>query len=74
MMTSTSSWIIDSRASDHMTGCHELFVEYIHCSGSIKIRAVDGSLLSVAGKGTIMLSNMTLKSVLHVINLTCNPV
>lgn len=63
MVTSTTSWIIDSGASDHMTGCHELFVEYIHCSGNIKIQTI-----------TTMLSNMTLKSVLHVLNLTCNPV
>ena len=69
---SKNSWIVDSGASDHMTGCHELFSIYNPCGGNLKIRIADGSLSSVAGKGNIKLSNMTLFSVLHVPNLTCN--
>ena len=69
---SKNSWIVDSGASDHMTGCHELFSTYNPCPGNLKIRIADGSLSSVAGKGNIKLSNMTLFSVLHVPNLTCN--
>ena len=55
-----------------MTGCHELFLIYNPCPGNFKIRIADGSLSSVAGKGNIKLSNMTIFSVLHVPNLTCN--
>lgn len=65
MVTSATFWIINSGASDHTTGCHELSVEYVPHSGNIKIQVADGSLSSVAGKGTITLSNMTLKSVFN---------
>ncbi|XP_022890732.1 uncharacterized protein LOC111405878 [Olea europaea var. sylvestris] len=66
-------WIIDSGASDHMTGNYELFSDYISCSGSLKIRIADSSLSSIIGIGTIVVSPLiTLKSVLHVPNLSCH--
>lgn len=66
-------WIIDSGASDHMTGEYRLFDTYKPSSGSHKVRIADGSLSPIAGKGSISLSNhLSLDSVLHVPNLTCN--
>ncbi|PON98873.1 LOW QUALITY PROTEIN: hypothetical protein TorRG33x02_054880 [Trema orientale] len=65
--------IIDSGASDHMTGCNSHFSTYTPCSGNLKIKIADGSLSLVAGKGTIFISeNIKLQSVLHVPKLTCN--
>jgi hypothetical protein len=35
-------WVIDSSASDHMTGMSPLFSSYNPCSGKDKIRIADG--------------------------------
>ncbi|RVW98013.1 Retrovirus-related Pol polyprotein from transposon TNT 1-94 [Vitis vinifera] len=67
------SWNIDSGASDHMMGSHDPFINYTLCPRTFKIRIADGSLSSVAGKGTMSISpNITLHSVLHVPSLSCN--
>ena len=64
------SWIVDSGASDHMTGSSQFFSSRIPCLGNSKVRIADGSLSTVAGKGTVKLSDcLTLFSVLHVPNL-----
>lgn len=66
-------WIIDSGASDHMTDSHHLFSTYTPCAGNIKVKIADGSLSTVAGKWSIQISkSITLNSVLHVPNLSCN--
>ena len=66
-------WIVDSGASDHMTSHSNLFSSYTPCSGRQKVKIADGSLSSVAGKGSIPISkNISLQSVLHVPNLSCN--
>ena len=66
-------WILDSGASYHMTGCPSLFSTYTPCAGNLKVKIADGSLATVVGKGSIILSrNLTLKSVLHVPSLTCD--
>ncbi|XP_059669545.1 uncharacterized protein LOC132314739 [Cornus florida] len=49
---STSSWIIDSGASDNMTGMSSLFQSYSICSGQRKVHLADGSPSSIAGKGS----------------------
>lgn len=68
-----SAWIVDSGASDHMTGQSHQFTTYTPCPGTQKIKIADGSLSSVAGKGSIYLSSsITLYDVLHVPNLSCN--
>ncbi|KAL6348502.1 hypothetical protein AAG906_009962 [Vitis piasezkii] len=67
------SWIIDSGASDHMTGSHDLFTNYTLCPGTFKIQIANGSLSSVVDKGIVSISpNITLQSVLHVPSLSCN--
>ncbi|PON78219.1 hypothetical protein PanWU01x14_022010, partial [Parasponia andersonii] len=66
-------WIIDLRASDHMTRCYNLFSTYTSCPGILKVRIVDGTLSSSAEKGTIIISDhLKLQSILHVPSLKCN--
>ena len=56
-----------------MTSISSLFQTYVPCAGHQKVKIADGSLSSIAGKGSIKLSdNLILKSVLHVPNLSCN--
>ncbi|KAJ9708672.1 hypothetical protein PVL29_000611 [Vitis rotundifolia] len=69
---STSS-IIDSGVSDHMTDAHHLFSTYSPCAGNLKVKIANGTLSPVAGKGSIRISkSITLNPVLHVPNLSSN--
>ncbi|RVW96476.1 Retrovirus-related Pol polyprotein from transposon RE1 [Vitis vinifera] len=43
----SSPWIIDSRASDHMTNSSKVFSNYIPCPGNQKIKIADGTLVTV---------------------------
>ncbi|KAK3008643.1 hypothetical protein RJ639_013452 [Escallonia herrerae] len=66
-------WILDSGASDHMTGNSSLFYSYTPCRGNSRVKLADGTFSNVAGKGSVWLSkNIILHSVLHVPNLACN--
>ncbi|RVX15883.1 Retrovirus-related Pol polyprotein from transposon TNT 1-94 [Vitis vinifera] len=66
-------WIVDSGASDHMTGDATIFYTYSSCPNNLTVRIADGSLSKVAGTGSIVLSrDLTLNSVLLVPNLDCN--
>ncbi|TYK05444.1 reverse transcriptase [Cucumis melo var. makuwa] len=42
-------WILDSGATNHLTGSFESFVSYIPCASNEKIRIADGSLAPIAG-------------------------
>jgi len=67
------SWVIDSGASNHMTGMSHLFSSYKPCSGRDKVRIADGSLSPVSGKGFVSVTlSMTLTFFLHVPNLVAN--
>ena len=67
---SSTSWIIDSGASDHMTNLLKLFQTYVPCPGNQKIRIANESFSSIARKGLVPIyEKITLRSVLHV--LTC---
>jgi hypothetical protein len=67
------AWIVDSGASDHMTGDSTMFSSYSPCAGNHKIKVADGSFSAIAGKGSVVLSpSLTLKDVLHVPNLSCS--
>ncbi|RVW73986.1 Retrovirus-related Pol polyprotein from transposon RE1 [Vitis vinifera] len=59
-------WIIDSGATDHMTGSSQIFFSYKPCAGNKKIKIADGSLSAIAGKGSVFISpSLTLHNVLH---------
>lgn len=56
-----------------MTGYSKLFSSYSVCVGNQKIKIADGSLSTIAGKGSIAISkSLVLHNVLHVLNLLCN--
>ncbi|GMP21651.1 hypothetical protein CsSME_00052836 [Camellia sinensis var. sinensis] len=66
-------WIVDSGASDHMTGDATIFDTYSSCQNNLTVRIADGSLSKVAGIGSVVLSrNLILNSVLLVPDLDCN--
>lgn len=70
---SSHPWIIDSGATDHMTGFAKLFLSYNPYAGNQKIKIADGSLSAIAEKGSIVISpSITLHDVLHIPNLSCN--
>ena len=67
------TWIIDSGATDHMTGSSSIFSSYKPCAGSKIVKIADGSLSPIAGNGDIKLSpSITLSNVLHVPKFLCN--
>ncbi|KAK3012704.1 hypothetical protein RJ639_009860 [Escallonia herrerae] len=69
----SSDWIIDSGASDNMTGDVSLLHECSPCHENYKVRIVDGSLSTVTGIGKVIISErLILNSVLLVPNLSCN--
>ncbi|KAE8719636.1 Mediator of RNA polymerase II transcription subunit 23 [Hibiscus syriacus] len=60
--STTPTWIVDSGASDHMTGDLRLF-HTLHADSSIShIRTADGSLSGVAGHGSIRINQDILLS------------
>ncbi|KAE8670892.1 APO protein 3 [Hibiscus syriacus] len=70
---SSVQWIIDSGASDHMTGNIDLLEEYSESSLSASIKIEDGSLTTVKGSGSVTLNkNLLLQNVLYVPRLACN--
>nr|CAN65095.1 hypothetical protein VITISV_011639 [Vitis vinifera] len=70
---SKKPWIVDSGASDHMTGDATIFDTNSSCPNNLTVRIADGSLSKVAGTGSVVLSrDLTLNFVLLVPNLDCN--
>ena len=50
-----------------------VFLSYIPCLGNQKVYIANGSLTPISGKGNILVThNITLSSVLHVLNMSCN--
>ncbi|KAA0041009.1 reverse transcriptase [Cucumis melo var. makuwa] len=69
----TNPWILDSRATDYLTGFLEHFVSYTIYASNEKIRIADGSLSPIAGKGQIVVfDSFSLHNVLHVPKLSYN--
>ncbi|KAF7814526.1 Retrovirus-related Pol polyprotein from transposon TNT 1-94 [Senna tora] len=76
-MTTTStvyaSWIVDSGASDHMTGNASLFSTLAPCASSLQVKIADGTMAKVSAIGSIKISTtLTLMNVLYVPALACN--
>nr|CAN83808.1 hypothetical protein VITISV_026963 [Vitis vinifera] len=68
-----TTWIVDSGASDHMTGNLMVFHEYTPCHNNSSVRIADGTLSRVFGTGSVIISkDITLHSVLCVPKLDCN--
>ncbi|KAL6321073.1 hypothetical protein AAG906_012065 [Vitis piasezkii] len=68
-----TTWIVDSGASDHMTGNLMVFHEYTPCHNNSSVRIADGTLSRVFGIGSVIISkDITLHSVLYVPKLDCN--
>ena len=44
------SWVIDSGATNHMTGASNLFTSYTPCSGKDKVHVADGSMVPITGR------------------------
>lgn len=60
----SSPWIINSEASDHMTGDATILNEYNQCTNNSTVRIVDGSSSQVKGIGMSRLSrDMILNSI-----------
>ncbi|KAL3520220.1 hypothetical protein ACH5RR_018369 [Cinchona calisaya] len=72
-VNSLKLWIVDSGASDHMTGDVSLFHKYTPTQENSTIKTADGTLSQVTGTGSIFISkDLILNSVLYVPNLDCN--
>ncbi|XP_073098849.1 uncharacterized protein [Elaeis guineensis] len=68
-----SPWVVDSGASNHMTGSFRDFVSYIPYSGRDKVRLADSSFTPISGKESIKCtSELSLSSVLHVSRFSIN--
>jgi len=66
-------WIVDSGATNHMTGVSNLFTSYIPCSGKDKVRVADGSMVPITGRGSIRCTKtLSLSPVLHVPDFPIN--
>ena len=71
--TLPSLWVLDSRATDHMTPSFKYFSTYSPCPSNKKIATADCTLVIVACIGNIKINPfVTLKSVLHVPKLSTN--
>ncbi|RVW90323.1 Retrovirus-related Pol polyprotein from transposon RE2 [Vitis vinifera] len=67
------SWIVDTGASDHMTGDAVILQNYKPSNGHSSVHIADGSKSKIARTGSIKLTKeLYLDSVLHVPNLDCN--
>ena len=73
LLSTSSKWVIDSGATDHMTGNSNLFSTFQSHSSTSTVTLADGSPSSVLGSGTITPTPLLpLSSVLHLPNLSFN--
>lgn len=73
LLSSSSKWVIDSGATDHMTGNSGLFSTFQSRTSTSTVTLADGSPSCVRGSGTIIPTPLLpLSSVLHLPNLSFN--
>ncbi|GAB2276130.1 hypothetical protein Dimus_039173 [Dionaea muscipula] len=73
MSASSRDWIIDSGASDHITGSLRLLHKYSTTSSYLDVRVADGSYVSIRGVGMVPLTpTLTIPSVLYLPDLPFN--
>ena len=60
------AWIIDSGASDHMTGIIGLLLNPVHQNQHSKINLPNGETSVISHKRSVSISPLTLKDVLHI--------
>ena len=69
----SDSWVIDSRAMDHMTNFTLIFDYYTPCPSNKKISIANGSLTIVASQGKIHInSSLASENVLHIPKFSTN--
>ena len=54
--TAQGTWVVDTGATDCMTHSSTEFISYRPCPNNKKIATADGTLITVVGKGDILLS------------------
>ena len=70
---SKNIWVVDSGATDHITGCRELFVDFSPKSEHAKVQVANNTYAKVMGSGKIRLSeHIILDNVLYVPDIKCN--
>ncbi|GJY95774.1 retrovirus-related pol polyprotein from transposon TNT 1-94 [Tanacetum coccineum] len=73
LFLSSTKWVIDSGASDHMTGNSHIFNNFDTHASSSHVTIVDGSILQVLGSSTVNLSpSISLSSVLSLPKFSFN--
>lgn len=73
LISSSSKWVINSGATDHMTGNSHLFSAFQSNSSTLTVTLADGSTSRIRGSGTINPTpSLPLSSVLHLPNLSFN--
>ena len=72
-LSSSSKWVIDSGASDHMTGNQRLFSNFKPYATTSRVTLADGSTSCVIGSGTVNPTpSLPLSSVLSLPNFSFN--
>nr|CAN74438.1 hypothetical protein VITISV_022954 [Vitis vinifera] len=72
LVSSSNKWIIDSSATNHMTGNHKTFSTF-RTHSAPPVTVADGSTYEIKGSGTVKpTSSITLSSVLNLPNLAFN--
>ena len=72
-MTADDTWIVDSGATDHMTGNRGLFKTLRLCPENLRVKVANGVVTKVAGIGSVLLTeHLEVHNVLFVPALTCN--
>ena len=73
VMTADDTWIVDSGATDHMTGNRGLFKTLRMCHENLRVKVANGVVTNVAGIGSVVITEcLEIHNVLFVPDLTCN--